>query len=79
MTRARRVYCKVVACVEGETAIIEIVGGPGVAPESFRPHPCVRVSAELIPAKRRFPNSLVWFDVTDDGYVYVEPTDKANE
>jgi hypothetical protein len=33
-----------------------------------------RIDASLVPAERRFPNSVVWFDVQKDGsLVFVEP------
>lgn len=77
MSRPSRIYCKLIGCLEGNTAIVEIIGSPGVSLESFHPHPCVRVSTDLIPPHKRFPNSIVWFDLEWDRYIYVEPDDTS--
>lgn len=79
MSKLRRIYGKMIGCVEEKTAIVEIIGTPGVTPGAFYPPACVRISTDLIPMHRRFPNSTVWFDVKEDRYVYVEPDNHSDE
>jgi hypothetical protein len=73
MSQPKRIYCKVVGCLTRETADVEIIGGPGVPPESFHPHPVIRISTDLVPCDKRFPNSIIWFDVGGDKWTYVKP------
>lgn len=79
MSRPSRIYCKLIGCVEGNTAIVEIIGGPGISPESFSPHPCFRISADQIPPHKRFPNSILWFDMVGSGHIYVEPESEPHK
>jgi|GEM_PF-4829366 len=72
MARPSRIYCKVIGCLSRETIDLEIIGGPGVPPESFHPHGCITVAADLVPMDKRFPNSIVWFDCRGEELVYMQ-------
>ncbi len=46
---------------------------PGVNLKGFDLRPTTRVPRDVIPPHRRFPNSLIWFDVRGDERFQVEP------
>ena len=73
MSRPSRIYCRVIGCLSPESVHVTIIGSPGVSESSFDPKPTLRVPIEQVPMDKRFPNSIVWFDVDGDRLTYVEP------
>ena len=73
MSRPSRIHCRVIGHLSPEHVHVAIIGSPGVAEGSFSPQPTIRVPVQQVPPDKRFPNSVVWFDVSGDEFIYVEP------
>ena len=77
MSSPRRIYCRVIGWMSRESVSLVVTGSPGVEESFFHPLPTITVAVEQVPIEKRFPNSIVWFDVTGDDLTYVDPDHDA--
>jgi len=77
MSLPTRVYCRVIGCLSREGVDVAVVGSPGrpELPGDYQPR--FVVATEMIPADKRFPNAIVWFDIEQGtgSLAYVEPSE----